>query len=94
MHEMDRTAPSSVKGLRLRRSSESLALPTGTSSRYSAKSSIGRLDLLTRNTDRGHDHDRILDGYTGPLYVEICSAAFPSSPPPANAELDICRAKP
>ncbi len=56
---------------------ECLALPTGTSAAASAKSSIGRLDLLTRIiTDRGHEFDRIPDGYTGPLYVEICPQSF------------------
>ncbi|MBT8415606.1 MAG: 2'-deoxycytidine 5'-triphosphate deaminase, partial [Boseongicola sp.] len=56
---------------------ESLALPSGTSGAASAKSSIGRLDLLTRIiTDHGHEFDRVPDGYTGPLYVEICPQSF------------------
>ncbi|MEJ6477792.1 MAG: 2'-deoxycytidine 5'-triphosphate deaminase, partial [Octadecabacter sp.] len=56
---------------------ESLALPAGTSGAASAKSSIGRLDLLTRIiTDRGTEFDRVPDGYTGPLYVEICPQSF------------------
>ena len=56
---------------------ESLALPDGTSGAASAKSSIGRLDLLTRIiTDHGHEFDRVPDGYTGPLYVEICPQSF------------------
>lgn len=56
---------------------ESLALPDGMSGAASAKSSIGRLDLLTRViTDRGIEFDRVPDGYTGPLYVEICPRSF------------------
>jgi len=56
---------------------ESLALPAGTSGAASAKSSIGRLDLLTRIiTDHGTEFDRVPDGYTGPLYVEICPQSF------------------
>ncbi|SFT76012.1 2'-deoxycytidine 5'-triphosphate deaminase [Sedimentitalea nanhaiensis] len=56
---------------------ESLTLPTGMSGAASAKSSIGRLDLLTRIiTDRGVEFDRIPDGYCGPLYVEICPQSF------------------
>ncbi len=56
---------------------ESLALPAGMSGAASAKSSIGRLDLLTRIiTDRGVEFDRIPAGYRGPLYVEICPQSF------------------
>ena len=56
---------------------ESLALPLGMSGAASAKSSIGRLDLLTRIiTDFGTEFDRIPEGYDGPLYVEICPQSF------------------
>ena len=56
---------------------ESLALPQGLRGAASAKSSIGRLDLLTRIiTDHGTEFDRVPDGYTGPLYVEICPQSF------------------
>ena len=56
---------------------EGLALPAGISGAASAKSSIGRLDLLTRIiTDHGTEFDRVPDGYTGPLYVEICPRSF------------------
>lgn len=42
-----------------------------------AKSSTGRLDLLTRViTDGGVEFDRIPAGYTGPLYAEICPRSF------------------
>ncbi|NNE88464.1 MAG: 2'-deoxycytidine 5'-triphosphate deaminase [Silicimonas sp.] len=56
---------------------ESLALPKGVSGAASAKSSIGRLDLLTRIiTDHGTEFDRVPDGYSGPLYAEICPQSF------------------
>lgn len=56
---------------------ESLSLPKGLSGAASAKSSIGRLDLLTRIiTDHGHEFDRLPEGYDGPLYVEICPQSF------------------
>ena len=42
-----------------------------------AKSSTGRLDLLTRAiTDGGTEFDRIPPGYEGPLYAEICPRSF------------------
>ena len=56
---------------------ERLALPEGMSGAASAKSSIGRLDMLTRIiTDDGSEFDRVPDGYSGPLYVEICPRSF------------------
>ncbi len=56
---------------------ESLDLPKGLSGAASAKSSIGRLDLLTRIiTDYGTEFDRVPAGYSGPLYVEICPRSF------------------
>ncbi len=56
---------------------ESLALPHGVQAVANAKSSTGRLDLLTRTiTDEGVEFDRIAPGYTGPLYAEICPRSF------------------
>ncbi|SDZ13738.1 dCTP deaminase [Jannaschia faecimaris] len=56
---------------------ESLALPEGISAVANAKSSTGRLDLLTRTvTDGGTEFDRIPPGYDGPLYAEICPRSF------------------
>ncbi len=56
---------------------ESLSLPIGMTGAASAKSSIGRLDLLTRIiTDHGVEFDRVPAGYNGPLYVEICPRSF------------------
>lgn len=56
---------------------ESLALPAGIQAVANAKSSTGRLDLLTRLiTDGGVEFDRIAPGYHGPLYAEICPRSF------------------
>ncbi|MHA6323879.1 2'-deoxycytidine 5'-triphosphate deaminase [Roseivivax sp. CAU 1753] len=56
---------------------ESLALPQDITAIANAKSSTGRLDLLTRTiTDDGTEFDRIAPGYTGPLYAEICPRSF------------------
>ncbi|MEM9968572.1 MAG: 2'-deoxycytidine 5'-triphosphate deaminase [Pseudomonadota bacterium] len=56
---------------------ERLALPSDVSAVANAKSSTGRLDLLTRTiTDGGTEFDRIGPGYNGPLYAEICPRSF------------------
>ena len=56
---------------------EHLCLPDGLSAVANAKSSTGRLDLLTRTvTDHGTEFDRIPPGYDGPLYAEICPRSF------------------
>ncbi len=56
---------------------ERLALPKGIGAVANAKSSTGRLDLLTRTvTDGGVEFDRVPEGYHGPLYAEICPRSF------------------
>ncbi len=56
---------------------ENLALPPGITAVANAKSSTGRLDLLTRTiTDGGVEFDRIPEGYNGPLYAEVCPRSF------------------
>jgi dCTP deaminase len=56
---------------------ERLALPAGITAVANAKSSTGRLDLLTRTiTDGGAEFDRIPEGYHGPLYAEVCPRSF------------------
>lgn len=56
---------------------ESLALPEDVSAVANAKSSTGRLDLLTRTiTDGGTEFDRVAAGYAGPLWAEICPRSF------------------
>ena len=56
---------------------ESLSLPTNVHAVANAKSSIGRLDVLTRLvTNQGTEFDRVEPGYTGPLFAEICPRSF------------------
>jgi len=56
---------------------ERLALPGHVQGVANAKSSTGRLDLLTRMIcDGGTEFDRIPPGYHGPLYAEICPRSF------------------
>ena len=56
---------------------EHLALPGTLTAVANAKSSTGRLDLLTRTiTDEGVEFDRVPAGYFGPLYAEICPRSF------------------
>lgn len=56
---------------------ESLALPPGIAAVANAKSSTGRVDLLTRVvSDDGTEFDRIAPGYSGPLYAELCPRSF------------------
>lgn len=56
---------------------ERLHLPPGMTAAASAKSSIGRLDLMTRViTDQGIEFDRVPEGYDGPLYAELCPQSF------------------
>ena len=56
---------------------ERLSLPAGLTAVANAKSSTGRLDLLTRLVaDGGTEFDRLPEGYDGPLYAEICPRSF------------------
>ncbi len=79
MHEIE-LAPGAVleKGcVYLVELGERLALPPDVAGVANAKSSTGRLDLLTRVvTDGGTEFDRIAPGYRGPLYAEICPRSF------------------
>ncbi len=79
MHRMDLTAGAVLeKGcVYVVPLMERLRLPPGVSAVANAKSSTGRLDLLTRTiTDGGVEFDRIPDGYDGPLYAEVCPRSF------------------
>ncbi len=79
MHRMDLTGGAVLeKGcVYLLPLAESLSLPAGLDAVANAKSSTGRLDLLTRLvTDDGTEFDRLPDGYDGPLYAEICPRSF------------------
>jgi dCTP deaminase len=56
---------------------ERLALPPGVEGVANAKSSTGRLDLLTRAIcDGGAEFDRVPAGYEGPLWAEVCPRSF------------------
>ena len=56
---------------------EAVHLPNDIQAVTNAKSSTGRLDLLTRViTDEGTEFDRIPAGYSGPLFAEICPRSF------------------
>ena len=56
---------------------ERLRLPRGVSAVANAKSSTGRLDLLTRTiVDGGVEFDRIPEAYEGPLFAEVCPRSF------------------
>ena len=56
---------------------ERLALPEDVHGAANAKSSTGRLDLLTRLvTDGGCEFDRVPAGFAGPLWAEICPRSF------------------
>lgn len=56
---------------------ERLRLPAAVEAVANAKSSTGRLDLLTRLVvDGGVEFDRAGAGYAGPLYAEICPRSF------------------
>jgi dCTP deaminase len=79
MHRVDLTAGAVLeKGcVYLIPLAEHLALPPGVTAVANAKSSTGRLDLLTRTiTDGGTEFDRIPEGYHGPLYAEVCPRSF------------------
>ena len=57
---------------------EALSLTPGVSASANPKSSTGRLDVFTRVIADGVTaFDLIPDGYTGPLYAEICPQTFP-----------------
>ncbi|MEM7747548.1 MAG: 2'-deoxycytidine 5'-triphosphate deaminase [Pseudomonadota bacterium] len=57
---------------------ESLDLPEHIAAATNPKSSTGRLDVFTRVIADGvNAFDQIPDGYSGPLYAEICPQTFP-----------------
>ena len=56
---------------------EELNLSQDIQAAANAKSSTGRLDLLTRViTNSGEEFDRVSSGYCGNLYAEICPRSF------------------
>jgi dCTP deaminase len=79
MHELDLT-----KGAVLERGcvyiaelQETLALPPGISARANPKSSTGRVDVFVRLlSDGGPSFDDVVEGYKGPVYIEIAPQTF------------------
>jgi dCTP deaminase len=56
---------------------ESLNLPPGVRAKANPKSSTGRIDVFTRViTDEGRRFDEIVEGYQGPLYLEVVPLSF------------------
>lgn len=57
---------------------ESLDLPNDIAASANPKSSTGRLDVFTRViTDKARAFDKMAEGYSGPLYLEISPRTFP-----------------
>ena len=57
---------------------ERLNLPKNIQGVANPKSTTGRLDIFTRLiTECGDEFDRVPKGYSGELYVEVCSRTFP-----------------
>ena len=57
---------------------ETLKLPDDLAADTNPKSSTGRLDVFTRViTDRSRVFDKVAQGYSGPLYLEISPRTFP-----------------
>jgi dCTP deaminase len=57
---------------------ERLALPADIAASANPKSSTGRLDVFTRViTDKARAFDKMAEGYTGPLFLEISPRTFP-----------------
>ncbi|MDP8916707.1 MAG: 2'-deoxycytidine 5'-triphosphate deaminase [Pseudomonadota bacterium] len=56
---------------------ERLKLPRGIAGRANPKSSTGRVDVFVRLlTDHGPVFDDVVEGYDGPLYIEIAPQTF------------------
>lgn len=56
---------------------ERVNLPKGIRARANPRSTAGRLDIFTRLiTDYNHRFDEVVEGYGGPLYVEVISRTF------------------
>ncbi len=57
---------------------ESLELPADIAASANPKSSTGRLDVFTRViTDSARAFDKMPEGYSGPLYLEVSPRTFP-----------------
>ncbi len=73
----DRPTVLTHRGVYLAEVEEVLSLPPGVYGRANPKSSTGRLDVFVRLlTEHGHSFDRVPDGYTGRLFLEITPQSF------------------
>ena len=79
MHELDLTQGVVLeKGcVYIAELQERLKLPPGVSARGNPKSSTGRVDVFVRViTDHSPSFDDVVEGYDGPLYIEIAPQTF------------------
>jgi dCTP deaminase len=79
MHELDLTRGAVLERgcVYIAEIAERLKLPDGVSARANPKSSTGRIDVFVRTlTDRGPVFDDVVEGYVGPLYLEIAPQTF------------------
>ncbi|MFI4933913.1 MAG: 2'-deoxycytidine 5'-triphosphate deaminase [Caulobacterales bacterium] len=79
MHQLDLTAGAVLERgcVYIAEVAERLALPAGVSARANPKSSTGRVDVFVRSlTDNGPAFDDVVEGYAGPLYLEIAPQTF------------------
>lgn len=80
LHEIDLTKGAVLEtgGVYIVPLLEGLDLPLTISASTNPKSSTGRLDVFTRVICDGvNAFDRIPEGYSGPLFAEICPQTFP-----------------
>lgn len=80
MHELDLTGKGAVleRGcVYIAELQERLKLPRGISARANPKSSTGRVDVFVRLlSDFGDAFDDVVEGYEGPIYMEIAPQTF------------------
>ena len=79
MFELDLSQPTVLERgcVYIIRLMESLRLPRNIAATANPKSTTGRLDIFTRLiTDCGDEFERVPEGYTGPLHVEVVPRTF------------------
>jgi dCTP deaminase len=79
MHELDLTRGAVLERgcVYIAELQERLALPRGVSARANPKSSTGRVDVFVRLlSDHQPAFDDVVDGYSGPTYIEIAPQTF------------------
>jgi dCTP deaminase len=75
-----------AKGIYLVELDHYLKLPFNVNGRATGKSSIGRLDVITRLlTDNSSEYDTVEAGYTGPLHLLIQPQTFPIKVKPGTS---------